>query len=71
VEARECLQRGTQWMHPNGLVEEAVNCMIRAQDWEQAGCAKSLRTQGELACPRGAPGIHPRTVRDVGASTVA
>ncbi len=34
--ARECLQRGGRWLHANGYVEEAVNCMIRAQDWEQA-----------------------------------
>ena len=34
--ARECLQRGARWLHANGYVEEAINCMIRAQDWEQA-----------------------------------
>ncbi|HTD29681.1 MAG TPA: LuxR C-terminal-related transcriptional regulator, partial [Xanthomonadaceae bacterium] len=36
AQARECLQRGAHWLHANGHVEEAVNCMIRAQDWEQA-----------------------------------
>jgi len=36
AQARECLQRGARWLHANGYVEEAVNCMIRAQDWEAA-----------------------------------
>jgi LuxR family transcriptional regulator, maltose regulon positive regulatory protein len=36
AQARECLQRGGRWLHANGHVEEAVNCMIRAQDWDQA-----------------------------------
>jgi LuxR family transcriptional regulator, maltose regulon positive regulatory protein len=36
AQARECLQRGGRWLHANGCVEEAVNCMIRAQDWDQA-----------------------------------
>jgi LuxR family maltose regulon positive regulatory protein len=36
VQARECLQRGGGWLHANGYVEEAVSCMIRAQDWQQA-----------------------------------
>ena len=36
AQARECLQRGGRWLHANGYVEEAVNCMIRAPDWEQA-----------------------------------
>jgi LuxR family maltose regulon positive regulatory protein len=36
AQARECLQRGARWLHGNGCVEEAINCMIRAQDWEQA-----------------------------------
>jgi LuxR family maltose regulon positive regulatory protein len=36
AQARECLQRGGRWLHASGSVEEAVNCMIRAQDWEQA-----------------------------------
>jgi LuxR family transcriptional regulator, maltose regulon positive regulatory protein len=35
-QARECLVRGARWMHANGHVEEAVNYMIRAQEWEQA-----------------------------------
>jgi LuxR family maltose regulon positive regulatory protein len=35
-QARECLMRGAQWLHANGHVEEAVNYMIRAQEWEQA-----------------------------------
>jgi ATP/maltotriose-dependent transcriptional regulator MalT len=35
-DARECLVRGAHWLHDNGYVEEAVNCMIRAQKWEQA-----------------------------------
>jgi LuxR family maltose regulon positive regulatory protein len=36
AQARDCLQRGARWLHANGYAEEAVNCMIRAQDWEQA-----------------------------------
>jgi ATP/maltotriose-dependent transcriptional regulator MalT len=36
VQAKDCLQRGGRWLHANGYVEEAINCMIRAQDWEQA-----------------------------------
>jgi LuxR family transcriptional regulator, maltose regulon positive regulatory protein len=35
-QARDCLIRGAHWMHANGHLEEAVNSMIRAQDWEQA-----------------------------------
>jgi LuxR family transcriptional regulator, maltose regulon positive regulatory protein len=34
--ARECLVRGAQWLHANGHIEEAVNYMIRAQEWERA-----------------------------------
>jgi LuxR family transcriptional regulator, maltose regulon positive regulatory protein len=36
VRARECLLRGARWLHANGHVEEAVNYMIQAQEWEQA-----------------------------------
>jgi LuxR family transcriptional regulator, maltose regulon positive regulatory protein len=36
AQARECLQRGGHWLRANGHLEEAVNCMIRAQDWEHA-----------------------------------
>ncbi len=36
AEARDRLIRGAHWMRVNGHLEEAVNCMIRAQDWEQA-----------------------------------
>jgi ATP/maltotriose-dependent transcriptional regulator MalT len=36
AQARECLVRGARWLHANGHVEEAVNYMIRAQEWEQA-----------------------------------
>jgi LuxR family transcriptional regulator, maltose regulon positive regulatory protein len=36
VQARECLLRGAQWLHANDHIEEAVNYMIRAQEWEQA-----------------------------------
>ena len=36
AQARDCLVRGAQWLHANGYVEEAVNYMIRAQEWEQA-----------------------------------
>ena len=35
-QARECLVRGARWLHANTHVEEAVNYMIRAQEWEQA-----------------------------------
>jgi LuxR family transcriptional regulator, maltose regulon positive regulatory protein len=34
--ARECLIRGAQWLHANAHVEEAVNYMIRAREWERA-----------------------------------
>jgi LuxR family maltose regulon positive regulatory protein len=34
-QARECLVRGARWLHANAHVEEAVNYMIRAQEWEQ------------------------------------
>jgi LuxR family maltose regulon positive regulatory protein len=36
AQAMECLVRGARWLHDNGHVEEAVNYMIRAQEWEQA-----------------------------------
>jgi LuxR family transcriptional regulator, maltose regulon positive regulatory protein len=36
VQAKECLVRGARWMLANGHIEDAVNCMIRAQEWEQA-----------------------------------
>src|ERR1700675_544456 len=36
AQARECLVRGAQWLHANDHVEEAVNYMIRAQEWERA-----------------------------------
>src|SRR5580693_2668851 len=36
AQARECLLRGAQWLHANDHIEEAVNYMIRAQEWEQA-----------------------------------
>jgi LuxR family transcriptional regulator, maltose regulon positive regulatory protein len=36
AQARKCLLRGAQWLHANGHIEEAVNYMIRAQEWEQA-----------------------------------
>ena len=36
AQARDCLVRGAQWLHANGHIEEAVNYMIRAQEWEQA-----------------------------------
>lgn len=36
AQARECLVRGARWMHANGYIEEAVNWMIRAEDWEEA-----------------------------------
>src|SRR5580698_9417801 len=36
VQARECLVRGAKWLHANAHVEEAVNHMIRAEEWEQA-----------------------------------
>src|SRR5271154_2876737 len=34
--ARECLVRGARWLHANDHIEEAVNHMIRAQEWDQA-----------------------------------
>jgi LuxR family maltose regulon positive regulatory protein len=36
AQARECLVRGARWLHANQHVEEAVNYMIRAQEWEGA-----------------------------------
>jgi LuxR family maltose regulon positive regulatory protein len=36
AQARECLVRGAKWLHANGHVEEAVHCMIRAEEWECA-----------------------------------
>jgi LuxR family maltose regulon positive regulatory protein len=36
VQARECLVRGAQWFYSNDHVEEAVNYMIRAEEWERA-----------------------------------
>jgi LuxR family transcriptional regulator, maltose regulon positive regulatory protein len=36
AQARECLVRGAKWFHANAHVEEAVNYMIRAQEWDQA-----------------------------------
>jgi ATP/maltotriose-dependent transcriptional regulator MalT len=36
AQARECLVQGARWLHANDHIEEAVNCMIRAQEWEQA-----------------------------------
>jgi LuxR family maltose regulon positive regulatory protein len=36
AQARECLVRGAHWLHANAHVEEAVNYMIRAQEWERA-----------------------------------
>jgi ATP/maltotriose-dependent transcriptional regulator MalT len=36
AQARECLLRGAHWLHANGHVEEAVNCAIRAADWDRA-----------------------------------
>ncbi|MGA2190689.1 MAG: LuxR C-terminal-related transcriptional regulator [Steroidobacteraceae bacterium] len=36
AQARECLERGAAWLHANAHVEEAVNYMIRAQEWERA-----------------------------------
>ncbi len=36
AQAKESLQLGAHWLRANGYVEEAVNCMIRAEDWEHA-----------------------------------
>jgi LuxR family transcriptional regulator, maltose regulon positive regulatory protein len=36
AQARECLVRGALWLHANDHVEEAVNYMIRAEEWERA-----------------------------------
>jgi len=36
AQARQCLVRGAQWLHANAHVEEAVNCMTRAEEWERA-----------------------------------
>jgi len=52
AQASECLLRGARWLHANGHVEDAVNCAIRAQGWEQAvrWIAESVE---ELAFRRG------------------
>ena len=34
--AKECLVRGARWLLANNLVEDAVNHMIRAEEWEEA-----------------------------------
>src|SRR5277367_2969491 len=59
TQARECLVRGAQWLHANAHVEEAVNYMIRAQEWEQAThwVADSVE---ELVFRRG---YHPTILR--------
>src|SRR3984957_11587410 len=36
AQSRECLVRRARWLHANDHIEEAVNYMIRAQEWEQA-----------------------------------
>jgi LuxR family maltose regulon positive regulatory protein len=36
TQAKQCLVRGARWMHANGYIEDAVNWMIRAEDWEEA-----------------------------------
>jgi LuxR family maltose regulon positive regulatory protein len=36
AQAAQCLVRGARWLHANDHIEEAVNCMIQAEDWEQA-----------------------------------
>jgi LuxR family maltose regulon positive regulatory protein len=36
AQASECLVRGARWLHANAHIEEAVNYMIRAEEWEQA-----------------------------------
>ena len=36
VDARSCLIRGAHWLHDNGYTEDAINCAIRAGDWERA-----------------------------------
>jgi ATP/maltotriose-dependent transcriptional regulator MalT len=35
-DARDCLIRGACWLHDARYTEEAINCAIRAQDWERA-----------------------------------
>src|ERR1700723_3339502 len=36
AQARESLVRGARWLHDNGHIEEAVNYMIRAEEWDRA-----------------------------------
>jgi LuxR family maltose regulon positive regulatory protein len=36
AQARDCLVRGARWLHANAHVEEAVNYLIRAQEWDRA-----------------------------------
>ena len=46
-QARVALMRGAQWLHAAGHIEEAVQCALRAEDWEQAtrwvaGCVEEV-----------------------------
>ena len=46
-QARSALMRGAHWLHGAGYVEEAVQCALRAEDWEQAtrwvaGCVEEV-----------------------------
>ncbi len=36
AQAMDCLVRGARWLHANDHIEEAVNYLIRAQEWERA-----------------------------------
>ena len=36
ADARDCLVAGAGWLYDNGHPEDAINCAIRAQDWETA-----------------------------------
>ena len=51
-EARQCLHRGAQWLHDNGLAEDAINCAIRAHDWQRASQWVAENVE-ELAFHRG------------------
>jgi ATP/maltotriose-dependent transcriptional regulator MalT len=51
-DARACLVTGACWLHDNGHTEDAINCAIRAQDWERATAWVAENVE-ELAFRRG------------------
>ena len=52
ADARDCLVTGAHWLYDNGHTEDAINCAIRAQDWETATRWVAANVE-ELAFRRG------------------